>query len=164
MTRISWKKRAAAEDDKHQTELAPSSIRGIRSHDERRKLEVTMDTSIVSCPFCLYTAKTTAFLVQTKKGYSYALAKCPDCKNGMRMESLTSNWTPEQYAEWCYEYAASGFWQKVPFNKWKERLNKIGIAGKFWARYKELKHEGEEESIEEYYERVQREQHEQETS
>lgn len=162
MGRVPWKERAKVLDDDKQMELVPDSIQGIRTHKKTRELKVTFETGIVSCPFCLFAAKIQAFLVSSKKGFSYALAKCPECKNGMRMDSLTTNWTPTQYAEWCFEYARSGFWQKVPFNKWNDRLRKLGISGEFWARYKELKHENVSETVEEYYERIQREAHEQE--
>jgi hypothetical protein len=93
----------------------------------------------VMCPFCLYQAKLSAFFISNKKGISQTNAHCPDCNHDMRMKSLWNNWGAKEYAEWVFDYRHSGFWQKCPFAKWKERLHKIGWAHEFWTRYKELK-------------------------
>jgi len=110
-------------------------------------------TQQVMCPFCLHVDKLQSFLLSTSKGLSLSRAACPECKNGMMMKSLTAEWTPEQYAEWVYPYAGSGFWQKCKFETWKKRLAQIGWARRFWDRYKALKGSDETESYGEYMER-----------
>jgi hypothetical protein len=125
-------------------------------------MQVTQMTSVdynmrVRCPFCLHDDRLQAFLVSTKKGISQARAECPECHNGMMMKSLTSEWTPEQYAEWAYPYAGSGFWQKVPFETWKKRLHEIGWSHRFWERYKALKGSDESEDYFDYLDRQQEE-------
>lgn len=120
----------------------------------------TLDVSqIVMCPFCLYQGKLQQFLISTKKGISQSRAQCPECKNGMIMKSLTTDMTPEEYAEWCFAYSASGFWRKVPFERWKSRLAAIGWAQQFWDRYKELKGDSAVENYEDYVIRTQEEAH-----
>ena len=102
----------------------------------------TLDINMqVSCPFCLYHDKLQRFLVSTAKGISQSKALCPECHNGMLMKSLTADWTPEQYADWVFRYAADGFWKKCPFVTWKKALKEMGWAGRFWDRYKALKGE-----------------------
>jgi transcription elongation factor Elf1 len=93
----------------------------------------------VWCPFCLYEAKLSQFLVSGKKGYQQGTAKCPECKTTMRMSSLWNDWDATKYAEWVFDYAMSGFWQKCSFEIWKKRLHQIGWSHNFWTRYKELK-------------------------
>lgn len=93
----------------------------------------------VACPFCLYAAKLSAFLIVGKDGYQQGKAHCPECKNNMMMKSLYNEWTAKDYADWVFNYRLSGFWSKCPFAKWKERLYKMGWAGAFWTRYKDLK-------------------------
>ena len=105
---------------------------------------------MVSCPFCLHDDKLQAFLVSTKKGISQSKAACPECKNGMMMISLTADWTPEQYAEWVFEYRKSGFWQKCKFSIWKDRLYKRGWSKQFWEKYKALKGSDESEDYWDY--------------
>lgn len=63
----------------------------------------------------------------------------------MLQESLTKEMNPEQYAEWVYDYRRRGFFQKVPFKKWCDRMHKIGISFRFWKKYKQLKGESEED-------------------
>jgi hypothetical protein len=110
-------------------------------------------TQRVMCPFCLHADKLQAFLTAGTPKSPYSRAVCPECKNGMRMSSLTSEWTPEQYAEFVYPYAGSGFWQKCKFSIWKKRLAQIGWTQRFWDRYKQLKGEDTTESYIDYIER-----------
>ncbi len=106
----------------------------------------------VFCPFCLGEAPLQHFLVVSKskssskkkktEGYCQGKAVCPQCGNGMRLQTLTVAWTPETFADFVFGYSKSGFWFKVKegagFETWKERLkNRFGQA--FWERYKALK-------------------------
>lgn len=104
---------------------------------------------LVVCPFCLYKAQLKVFFISNKKGISQKRAQCPDCNNTMQMNSLYNDMTIEQYAEWVFGYRRSGFWQKCPFNTWKDRLYKLGWSGRFWSKYQALKADATDESFEE---------------
>jgi transcription elongation factor Elf1 len=138
---------------------------GVAKRKEPPKVEVTTVLDIkqaVMCPFCLYENHLQVFLVSTKKGISQSKAKCPECKNGMLMRSLTADLTVEEYAEWCFGYVADGFWKKVPFERWKSRLFHLGWSQRFWERYKQLKGDSGIESYEEHIMQQQQEAHEHE--
>lgn len=150
-----YRMREKAQDDKHQLRLGTD---GKLKPSKAQMVTVTVSVDYnmrVMCPFCLYDDKLRAFLVSTKKGISQARAQCPECHNGMMMKSLTTEWTPEEYAEWVYPYAGSGFWQKCKFSIWKERLYKMGWSHRFWTRYKELKGTDESESYWDYLDQQQ---------
>jgi len=160
MSARKWKREYKTKKDNHQAKFTAS---GSLTQKIITKAEITTITEPVSCPFCLHIGKIGEFLISTKKGFHRGLGKCPECKNQMQLRSLTAEWTPEQYAEWCYSYSLSGFWQKVPFKKWSQRLRDIGWSYAFWAKYKQLKGESAEdrtESYQEWLERKQREEHE----
>lgn len=156
-----YRMREKAHDDKHQLRLGTDGkLKPLKA------MQVTQFTSVnynmrVMCPFCLHDDKLQAFLVSTKKGISQSKAACPECKNGMMMKSLTTEWTPEQYAEWVYDYRKSGFWQKVPFSKWKERLYKMGWSHRFWTKYKQLKGEDKSEDYFDHLDQAQKDAEEQ---
>jgi transcription elongation factor Elf1 len=150
MPRIKWKTYMAAEDDRQQTKFTKT---GKAKEPAKSIVTKTTERSLTEqylCPFCLTPNQLQKYLVSTKKGISSSMAKCPSCGNSMRMNSLTANYTPEQYAEWVYAYAASGFWQKIPFNTFNKNLRKIGWSYRFWKRYKQLKGEDTETSYYEY--------------
>jgi len=98
-----------------------------------------------ACPFCLHIAQLKEYLISTKKGIHQGLGECPECHCKMQFKSLKAEWTPEQYAEWVFEYAARGFWQKIPWATWKRRLEELGWAQRFWDKYKQLKGENPSE-------------------
>jgi len=139
MAPLSYKQRRELERDKGQSKLDSPTVRRI-SFPQQTRVTASLNVDIlVMCPFCLYTAKLTAFVISTKKGFDHARGKCPECKNGMLLKSLTAVWTPEQYAEWVAEYSRFGFWQKIPYQTWRGRLEAIGWAMRFWVKYKEIK-------------------------
>ncbi len=98
-------------------------------------------TEQFACPFCLGIRMLRSYFISTKKGIHQGMGKCPECENKFRFRTLTEITTATQYAEFAYPYSASGFWQKVPWNKWKDRLYRIGWTREFWHRYHELKGE-----------------------
>jgi len=152
-----WDREQKAKEDKQQTRLNPKSPSFIQVKQETKTEITQIHTGEYYCPFCLHVGKIEQYLISTKKGYHKGLGLCPECKNQMQFKSLTAAWTPEQFAEWAYSYSASGYWQKVPFSKFNERLRQIGWLERFWARYKQLKGSDETESYTEYIERTQRE-------
>ncbi len=109
-------------------------------HDAVLKQEIGADLNkLMVCPFCLRDNKLQKFLVSTKKGVSNSRAQCPACGEGMLLRSLMRDWTPETYAQWVFEYSHSGFWKKVHFEIWKDRLIARGWSDTFWNVYRELK-------------------------
>lgn len=109
---------------------------------------------VVFCPFCLAEEKVQKFLVSTKKGISTGKAQCPACGQGMMLRNVIKDWTPESYAKWVYEYSASGFWQKIRFELWKDRLYARGWSQAFWDVYRQLKSDSPRE--ENYEDRMNR--------
>jgi len=146
-----------AYDDKQQTTLNPKSPSFIQEKQQSKTDITDQYTGEYLCPFCLHYDKIEAYLISTSKGYHKGLGLCPECENKMRLESLTAEMTPEQYAEFMYGYSASGGWQKVKWEKWKQRMNNIGWTERFWLRYKQLKGDNTHETYQQYMERTQAE-------
>jgi hypothetical protein len=119
------------------------------SVDPRIKPEVvseSLDTlKVVMCPFCLGKDRLQVFLVSTKKGISRSKAHCPHCNNGMLLHTLLVEWSPESFADFVYGYRKSGYWQKISFADWKQKLEELGWARPFWDHYKEMKAENADE-------------------
>lgn len=93
-----------------------------------------------TCPFCLFRGATVSFLRTRKNGTWSDLCTCPDCGSGMTIRSLTQKMSIREFAAWVYKYI--GFWAKCDFNKFKERLWKMGVASEFWEEYHKWKGEG----------------------
>jgi len=152
-----YKREQKAYYDRLQTILTPNGLKVKEKRPTHATFVYKNPDMQVMCPFCLHIDPLHKFLISTKQGYHKGMGQCPECKNQMRFESLTSEWTPEQYAEWVYPYSASGFWQKIPYKTWSERMRKIGWAWRFWARYKQLKGEEPHETYAEHMEKEQEE-------
>jgi len=125
--------------DKKQTRFNP-----VGKTELKRPPKITIEqkhsmTMQFACPFCLGLHTFQQYLMSTKKGIHQGLAQCPECNNKCRFSTLTKAMTPEEYADYIYGQVRSGIWQKMPFNKWKDRLYKLGWSHGFWKRYKELK-------------------------
>ena len=140
-----------AERDKAQTIINPKS----KAIVEPRRAGVTtvydyVDTTYC-CPFCLHEGHLAAFEFKTPKGKISAMAMCPECKYKMRKKTLTESMTPEEYAHFVFFYAQSGFWRKVNFKQFNERLRKLGISYEFWKKYKELKGKGRIQELADHY-------------
>jgi len=157
-----WKRERQASADKSQSTIAPYGKQGYKLKEAPPVTQTYTIDEPVMCPFCLHIGKINEFLLSTKKGFDKRLGQCPECENKMMIRSLTAEWTPEQFAEWVYNYVESGYWQKVKFDKFRERLNKIGWSYRFWTKYKQLKGEEPTESYQKWLERKQREEYEQE--
>ena len=151
---ISLKKRYKVQSDPKQTILAPNITTGVKFRNSDVSIEIDMEQPIVTCPFCLYYGCLHEFRVKTKRGFSERRAKCPECGEGMTMETLTkSASTPEEFADWVFTYGRS-FWQKCSYKKFNKRLKKLGWLYRFWKRYKELKGESYEEEQERMYDEM----------
>ncbi|MBA7534611.1 hypothetical protein ES705_26860 [subsurface metagenome] len=105
----------------------------------RAKVELIYKTRQFSCPFCLYIAPITRFLIKLKnRNYSEKRFHCPDCEQIMNRDTLVREMSIEEYAEWILDAKA---WDRISFQKFKTRLRKMNIAYKFWGHYKKYKAE-----------------------
>lgn len=75
----------------------------------------------------------------------------------MRTLLNMSKWTAKQYADWVQPYSHSGFWKKINYSVWKDRLRLMGWTEAFWDRYKELKGDDTSESYEDHMAKAQTE-------
>ena len=68
---------------------------------------------------------------------------CPKCKNLLTVKTCLSiiKMDVEQYAKWVFLYRLSGFFKKVDFEQWTNKMYEMGISFKFWKEYKRLKGE-----------------------
>lgn len=148
-----------AKGDKKQAVLIGEGI-SPNPHHFAVKTDVFMPVDKkVTCPFCLGLQPFNLFLTSTKKGISRSIAKCPLCHQGFKLETLMkmSKWTAKEYAEWVQPYSHSGFWQKINFSVWRNRLQLMGWTDDFWNRYNELKGSDTNESYEDHMKRAQEE-------
>ena len=158
LRRISKKARNKARYDKRQLILDPRTETVAVERTKEVKVHIEYKTTIYYCPFCLHYGRHEEFETKTAKGKPSKKIRCPECQNGMLNMTLTEKMDAEKYAEWVFMYRSSGFWQKCPFKKWKDRLYKLGMSKKFWEKYKLLK--GTAEKSETYYEYLDRSQEE----
>ena len=157
MTKSKYKREQAAIDDKKQLTLNPKSPTFIAEKQETTINITQVHTGTFYCPFCFHKDVIGQYLISTKKGYHKGLGKCPECGNEMQLKTLIAEMTPEQYAEFVYGYSKSGFWQKIKFKQFNERLNAIGWSERFWLKYKQLKGDDTSESYEAHLMRQQEE-------
>ncbi|MBU1067743.1 hypothetical protein KKE60_08145 [Patescibacteria group bacterium] len=158
MSMRKYNREQKVKDDKQQTMLDPKSPSFIKS---KKKVIISITetyTGAYMCPFCLHSDRINAYLISTKKGYHKGLGHCPECNNQMQIKTLTSDMTPEQFAQFAYEYSSQGYWQKVKFEQFNNRLHAIGWSKRFWAKYRELK--GDSDQTESYQQYVARKQEE----
>jgi len=110
---------------------------------QANKEKINLD-KIVYCPFCLHRAKLIKFLVSDKKGgISTYRARCPECRTGMLMKTVSAmhymtDKKIESYAQWVCDYRM-GFWKKCKKDIWDKRLKEYGWIGIFWKKYKAIK-------------------------
>lgn len=152
--RRKYRREEKAKGDLGQTVLSPDGAH-FRTRVIIQQEGVDLN-KVVFCPFCLEENKVQRFLVSTKQGVSQHNAACPVCGVGFRLYNLLKAWTPETYADWVFEYRKSGFFQKINFLDWREKLYKMGWASAFWARYNALKGEEKDEDGESYADRMNR--------
>jgi len=111
----------------------------------RAKVETTYKTRQFLCPYCLYLATITKFLIKLKHGnYSEKRFHCPDCGQIMNKDTLVREMSIEEYAEWILD---AGAWERISFKKFKTRLRSMGISWKFWGHYKKYKAEKTEQYL-----------------
>jgi hypothetical protein len=63
----------------------------------------------------------------------------------MMMYNLLKKWNPVSFADWVFGYRR-GFFQKINFPKWRNKLAEMGWAKEFWSHYNALK--GEDQAAE----------------
>lgn len=139
MGKISKKAIQKARNNPDQLMLRPNSEQGAGTRDIGITKEMTTLTPKYYCPFCLYFGYKRDFTHYLKSKKESKRLLCPECKNQMTEPSLTGHKTIEEYAEWVAAYASSGFWQKIPFKTFNDRLFRLGWSRIFWKRYKEVR-------------------------
>jgi transcription elongation factor Elf1 len=157
MTKSKYKREQAAIDDKQQATLNPKSPTFIAEKQDQKTTIVQAHSGKYYCPFCFHKDDIGIYLISTKKGFHKSLGKCPECGNEMQIKTLTADMSIEQYAEFVFGYSKSGFWQKINFKKFNERLKAIGWSERFWLKYKQLKGDDTNETYEEMLYRSQEE-------
>lgn len=119
------------------------------------KIEITMKTQEVTCPFCLYTHYISKFYIRISHGkVSEKRFKCPDCGQVMMKKTLTQEMSTEEFAEWML---MMGQWDRVSFDKFRKRLKEMGISYQFWSAYKKAKETYTSESYEDHLKQEQKE-------
>ena len=109
------------------------------------------------CPFCLHEGPMSDYEFKTPKGKVSKRKRCPECNNSMIERTLTSEMTVKEFASFVFGYSVDGFWKKVNYSKFCERLRKLGISYEFWQEYKKLKGKGVLEEEKEHFEQQQEE-------
>ena len=145
--------------DEPQTVLSHSLTPERRITPSKMQTKIEWLNPTYLCPFCLHEGPISDYEFKTPKGKISAMAQCPECHNKMRKRTLTEPMTPQQYASFVFFYAQSGFWKKVNFRQFNERLRALGIAHEFWQEYKKLKGKGYIAEQEEHYEQEQEKWH-----
>lgn len=100
------------------------------------------------CPFCLNTSYLSQFTTDKN------LYKCKYCGNKMQEETLKKIFIMfnqqkidvEAFAKWVYGYRLNGFFQKIKFEEWNNKLKDLEIGIDFWYYYKRFKGEWENEN------------------
>ena len=148
-----------AKEDKQQAILSTEGIAPNPQHYAMKTDVIIFTEKKVTCPFCLGLEQFGKFLTSTKKGFSHSDGKCPLCGQGMRLKTLLQmgKMTAREYAEWVQPYSHSGFFQKIDYTVWKNRLKLMGWTEEFWDRYNELKATDTHESYEKHMEKAQEE-------
>lgn len=131
--------------DKQQTTLTKTGTQNNVQLCAVVVLQFTPEKTVL-CPFCLTPNKLMKFYISNKKGIDKRLGKCPNCQNNVMYKTLFNllKWTPQQFAKWVFEYRLSGFWQKIVFKKWKQRLYELDMSLEFWQEYKKLRGDPDE--------------------
>jgi len=132
-------------------------IDGTARAKPRIETTVSYMEGVALCPFCLFSGESHKFVVSVKKGFHQKLGECPRCHNKSQWTTLKRRWMVKAFADWCFAYSMSGFWNKVKYKDFNEDLRIRGVLNAFWTRYRELKGDGSERN-ETYGEHVEREQ------
>ncbi len=145
VTRRGYRNAEKAKLDKQQTMFAFHEGEAVIKDNPSKYAKIT-EKSIdpfrnTTCPFCLSLNRLSTFLISTKKGFDRGLGKCPSCGQKMKLVTLVKmeSWKPEEYAAFVFDYRRSGFWQKISFATWKNRLKLMGWTKPFWDEYKRLR-------------------------
>ena len=78
---------------------------------------------------------------------------CPDCKQGMRRDTLLRDMTPSDWARWLYfDVIKYGGYNRISFPKLLQRLKEHGWAGEFWEAWKAAKEGRDTSDVEDYIE------------
>lgn len=129
--------------DKLQTKLTPQGIAPNTFKYAKKSISETIGQKMLLCPFCLEHY----YYWQFK--YDKGFYECKHCKNLMKGSTLVLMFEvfnkelidAEKYAKFVYGYRTSGFFKKINFKEWCEKLHYWNISFEFWNEYKKLKGE-----------------------
>lgn len=130
--------------DKLQTRLSENGIIPNNFKFATVTLQDKTKGKMLMCPFCLIPH----FL--TEYTYNKGFYECKSCKNRITDKTLLKMYSfftenekiqTEEYARWVFDYRMNGFFQKITFKDFNERLKELNISYEFWDFYKKLKGE-----------------------
>ncbi len=130
--------------DKQQLQI--DTLKPMSNPLAEKQVDLKQQTAI--CPFCLFTNDLSKFLYSCGSGFHKRLGVCPECKHKSELRTLVTipTMTPQEYAQFVFDYRLSGFWEKCNFKVWRERLDsEPEQARKFWNRYYDLRGDYTEE-------------------
>lgn len=137
-----------SETDKQQTIFVNGQIQKNNRKYIIEKPKIDFNTKVL-CPFCL-TDNTLDKFAKDRAWY-----KCPNCNNLLTLKTCVNiiKMNPKQFAKWVFEYRLSGFFSKIKFKEWNQKLWELGVSQEFWEEYKLLRGDTtkeEEEKFNEY--------------
>jgi transposase-like protein len=123
-----------SETDKQQTKFVNGQIETNKSRVMIEKSKIDFSVKVL-CPFCLNVNTLDKF----KKDRAWY--KCPKCNSLLIAKTCVSiiKMNPKQFAKWVFEYRLSGFFSKIKFKEWTQKLYELGVSQEFWEEYKLLR-------------------------
>jgi hypothetical protein len=101
----------------------------------------------LTCPFCAYRGRVRDFAMKKKTGTGYSRKKfnCPDCNQNMMRNTIYKEMSPYEWGFWLYASIRVWnrpnyrFYDRISWEKLKERVWNMGIAVDFWKGFREAK-------------------------
>jgi uncharacterized CHY-type Zn-finger protein len=131
---MKYEQQIRTQEDKYQTVFQNGQI--IQNKSFLIINNPTIDfTKKVLCPFCLNVNTLDKF----KKDRAWYI--CPNCKQLLTVKTCVSimKMNPKQFALWVFNYRLSGFFGKIKFKEWTQKLYELGVSQEFWEEYKSLR-------------------------
>jgi hypothetical protein len=98
------------------------------------------------CPFCAFMGEVRLFAFKKKdNSYSRKKFQCPDCKEHMMRNTLYKEMSPYEWGFWLYSSIRVWnrpnyrFYDRISWEKLKERIWRMGIAVDFWRGFRDAK-------------------------
>lgn len=123
--------------DKNQTKLTNTGCTPNTFRFAEKVISIKYNENLI-CPFCLNIEIFGHFIKKRKN-----IFECPHCKNQMLKKTLDKirKMNMSEFAKWVDDYSLSGFFSKINFESWNQKLYNLGLSYDFWEEYKRLKEE-----------------------